>query len=195
MRSGKLQRAVAEFQKVLHLDSGLLEARVNLGVAYQMLGQYDLAVVELSKAMGEKPNLGPNIILGMDYLKLGSPAKALGPLQEALTIEPSNREAHRAVAACYWVQDKYKEASKEFLSVFSLEPDTERAWSDLGRDYLAMARRLAGRMADKYQSSPWALDFLSVGFSVRDEPTVNQRMIDRGLCERLVQQWEGEVLS
>lgn len=157
LRNGRMQDAVDEFQKVLRLDPGLVEARVNLGIAYHLLGQYDLAVIALSKALRQKPSLpGPSIFLGIDYLKLGLPAKAIGPLQEALRVEPSNREARRALAACYLAQDKYEQASKEFLSLSSLEPDKERAWFDLGRDYLDMARRLARRMPNKYQASSWA---------------------------------------
>lgn len=157
MRDGRIQDAVDEFQKVLRLDPGVVEARVNLGIAYHLLGQYDLAVIAFSEALRQKPSLlGPSILLGIDYLKLGLPAKAIGPLEEALRVDPSNPEARRTLAACYLAQDNYRQASNEFRRVFSLESDKERAWFDLGRDYLDMARRLAGRMSDMYRASSWA---------------------------------------
>src|SRR6202043_1669330 len=50
------------------------------------------------KALRERPNLlGPTVIVGMDYLKLGSPEKAIPFLQRALKLDPSNREAHKAL--------------------------------------------------------------------------------------------------
>jgi tetratricopeptide (TPR) repeat protein len=122
-----------------------------------MLAQYDLAVGELSKALRERPNLlGPNAILGIDYLKLGSPAKAIAPLKQALTLEPSNREARRALAACYLAVDDYRNANAEFRQVFALDSDKEQAWFVLGRDYLDMTKRLNVRMSRVYADSAWS---------------------------------------
>jgi len=46
---------------VLALDPNLVEAEVNLGLAYQSLSEYDLAVRHLTKALRERPNLlGPS---------------------------------------------------------------------------------------------------------------------------------------
>src|ERR1035438_3492664 len=77
LRQGDFVRATQEFKKVLSLDPGLLEAEVNLGLAYQSLLDYDAAARSLSHALQERPNLhGPTILVRMDYLKLGSPEKA-----------------------------------------------------------------------------------------------------------------------
>src|SRR2546429_9265536 len=52
--------AAEDFKKVLALDPSLVEAEVNLGLAYQSLFEYDLAVRLLEKALRERPNLlGP----------------------------------------------------------------------------------------------------------------------------------------
>jgi tetratricopeptide (TPR) repeat protein len=156
-QAGNIEQAVKEYKTVLQLDPTVIEARVNLGLAYHMLGQYDLAVGELSQALRERPNLlGPNIVLGIDYLKLGSPAKAIIPLTQALTLEPSNREARRALAACYLARDDYRNADAEFRKVFALDSDKEQAWFVLGRDYLDMTKRLNVRMAHVYADSAWS---------------------------------------
>src|ERR1700690_1331610 len=92
LRQGEFVRATEEFKKVLTLDPNLLEAEVNLGLAYQGLLQYDLAVRYLDKAVRERPNLlGLNVVVGMDYLKLGAPDKASPFLQRALKLDPSNQ--------------------------------------------------------------------------------------------------------
>src|SRR5438477_3326984 len=57
LRQGDFARATQEFKKVLTLDPSLLEAEVNLGLAYQGLLQYDLAVRHLEKALRQRPNL------------------------------------------------------------------------------------------------------------------------------------------
>src|SRR5882762_4745455 len=68
LKQGEFVRAAEEFKKVLALDPNLVEAEVNLGLAYQSLSEYDLAVRHLTKALRERPNLlGPTVIVGMDY--------------------------------------------------------------------------------------------------------------------------------
>ena len=155
---GQFERAVEEYKKVLNLDPNLLEARVNLGLAYHSLGQYSLAVSELSRALRRRPELlGPCIILGIDYLKLGFPEKAIPPLQRALSIESSNREARRALAACYLAQDNYLKATNQYRELFSLSPEMAEAWFALGHDYLDISARLTTQMARNHPDSAWGV--------------------------------------
>ncbi|MCI0622658.1 MAG: tetratricopeptide repeat protein [Acidobacteria bacterium] len=156
-REGHLDRAVEEYRKVLRLSPNLVEAQVNLGLAYHLLGQYRQAVSELAKAAGQKPDLlAANLFLGIGHLKLGSAEKAIPPLQRALRLDPSNREARRALAACRLAADDYRDAAHQFRTLFSQESNPEEAWFQLGRDYLDLAKRLTGGMAQKYRASPWA---------------------------------------
>src|SRR5260370_34579065 len=57
MKHGQFVRDAEEFKKVLALDPSLIEAEVNLGLAYHSLSEYDLAVRHLTKALRERPNL------------------------------------------------------------------------------------------------------------------------------------------
>ncbi len=156
IRGGDINTGIKEYKTVLRLDPTLIEARVNLGLAYHMLGEYDLAVTELSRALHGQPKvLGANIILGVDYLKIGSPEKAIAPLTEALAIEPSNLQARRALGACYLAEGDYLKAGNEFHKIFFLEADKEEGWFDLGHDYLDMTRQLAARMAIAYTDTAW----------------------------------------
>jgi tetratricopeptide (TPR) repeat protein len=161
MKQGQFVRAAEDFKKVLALDPTLLEAEVNLGLAYQSLFEYDLAVRHLEKALRERPNLlGPTIIVGLDYLKLGSPVKAIPFLQRALKLDPSNREAHQALASCYLGQEKFRSAAEELRQVAVLDSDKSEAWFKLGHEYLDLAARLAFRGAHLYRESAWGHRFL-----------------------------------
>ena len=100
---------------MLALDSTLVEAEVNLGLAYQSLLDYQSAIQYLTKALGERPNLAvPNLIVGLDHLKLGAPAQATPFLKQSLKLDPSNREAHRALASAYLDQNNFRQAAEEF---------------------------------------------------------------------------------
>jgi len=161
LKQGNFARAVEDFKKVLALDPNLAEAEVNLGLAYQSLFDYDLAVHHLAKALRERPNLlGPTVIVGMDYLKLGFPEKAVPYLQNALKLDPSNRDAREALASSYVAQEDFRGAAGEFRQVAALDSDKSEAWFRLGHEYLDLSARLAFRGARLYKESAWGHRFL-----------------------------------
>ena len=107
---------------MLALDPTLVEAEVNLGLAYQGLLQYDLAVRYLAKALKERPSLpGPTLIVGLDYLKLGTPEKAIPFLEQSVKLDPSNRYAREALASCYLSQENFRSAADQFREISLLE--------------------------------------------------------------------------
>jgi tetratricopeptide (TPR) repeat protein len=161
LRRGEFVRAAEQFKKALALDPTLVEAEVNLGLAYQSLFEYELAVRHLTKALHERPGLlGPTVIVGMDYLKLGSPQKALPFLHAALKLDPSNRDAHEALASSYLYEENFEDAAEEFRRIATLDPDKAEAWFKLGHQYLDLASRLAFRGAHLYRESAWGHRFL-----------------------------------
>lgn len=161
LRQGDFQRATEEFKKVLALDPGLLEAKVNLGLAYQSLLDYDAAVRYLAPSLQERPTLpGLNVIVGMDYIKLGSPEKAAPYLRRALELEPSSRDAHEALALYYLTQESVQGAAEQYRKAADLNPDKPNALFTLGHQYLELAARLAYRGARLYPESSWGHRFL-----------------------------------
>jgi tetratricopeptide (TPR) repeat protein len=161
LKQGDYDRAVEAFKRVLALDPTLIEAEVNLGLAYQSLSQYDLAVSHLAKALRERPNLVPiNVIVGMDYLKLNSPGKAIPFLEHALKLDPSNRDARDSLSSAYLRQEKYQAAAEELRQIALLDSDKPGAWYTLGHEYLDLAARVAYRGARLYQDSAWGHRFL-----------------------------------
>jgi len=161
LRRGQFADAAEEFKKVLALDPNLPEAEVNLGLAYQSLFEYDLAVRHLTKALRERPNLvGPTVIVGMDYFKLGSPEKAVLYLQRALKLDPSNRDAREALASCYLGQGNFQAAAEEFRQIAALDSDKPDTWYKLGHQYLDLAAHFAYRGARLYKESAWGHRFL-----------------------------------
>jgi len=155
LKQGELVRATEEFKKVLALDPGLVEARVNLGLAYHSLSEYNLAASNLSTALRQRPDLaGPTLILGIDYLKLGEPEKGIPVLQRALRLEPSNLEGRRALAMCYVSREDFRQAADEYRELASQNPDKADAWFSLGHDYVNLAAHMAFRGAEVYRGSP-----------------------------------------
>ncbi len=158
-----------EFKKVLALDPSLVEAEVNLGLAYQSLLDYDAAARCLSHALRERPNLlGLNVIVGMDYLKLGSPEKAAPYLQHALELDPSNLDAHDAMALYHLTQENFQGAAEQYRKIADLNSDKAEALFKIGHQYLDLAARLAYRGARLYPESAWGHRFLGDMLFERD---------------------------
>src|SRR5438067_7234583 len=161
MTQGEFVRATEEFKKVLLLDPTLVEAEVNLGLAYHSASEYELAVRQLSKALQQRPNLlAANVIAGTDYVKLGSSEKAVPFLQHALKLDPANPEAHQALASAYLAQENFRGAAEEFRQLAALNSDKCEAWFKLGHEYLDLSARLAYRGAHLYRESAWGHHFL-----------------------------------
>ena len=169
IKEGDFHRAVEEFKKVLSLDPSLAEAEVNLGLAYQSLLDYDAAARHLAHALRERPNLpGPNVIAGMDYIKLGSPEKALPYIKHALELDPSSQDAHEAMALYCLTQENLEGAAEQYRKVADLNSDKPEALFKVGHEYLDLAARLAFRGAHLYPDSPWGHRFLGDMLSERD---------------------------
>src|SRR6202021_3101250 len=132
---GDFLRATEEFKKVLALDPNLVEAKVNLGLAYQSLLNYDAAVRYLAPALLERPNLaGLNTILGMDYLKLGLPEKAAPYLRRALELNPSSPDAHEAMAVYHLTQEIFQGRGAKYGKVAGLNSDKPGAFFTVAHD-------------------------------------------------------------
>lgn len=169
LKKGDFHRAAEEFKKVLTLDPSLLEAKVNLGLAYQSLLDYDAAVRWLAPALRERPNLtGLNVIVGMDYIKLGAPDKAAPFLDHALRLDPSSRDAHDAMALYDLSKEDVPGAAEQYRKVAELNPDKAEALFTIGHQYLDLAARLAYRGARLYPDSAWGHRFLADNLSERN---------------------------
>ena len=169
LRQGDFVLATEEFKKVLALDPGLLEAEVNLGLAYQSLLDYDAAARYLSHALRERPDLANlNVVLGMDYLELGEPEKAESYIRHALHLDPSSLDAHETMALYHLTEDDFHGAAEEYRQIADLNPDKPEALFKVGHEYLDLAARLAYRGARLYPESPWGHRFLGDTLLERD---------------------------
>jgi tetratricopeptide (TPR) repeat protein len=156
MATQQYAQAAREFEEVLKLDPSLSQARINLGLAYHLLGDYARAAAELEKGLEHNPNiLGANVILGTDELKLGHASTAIPPLKRALSIDPSNQRALKILATAYAAVGNYRNANLEYRAAFDKGPKDAEGWLGLGKAYLSMAKQLGARMAHNYPASSW----------------------------------------
>ena len=162
LRQGNFDRAKQEFAEVLARDPALVEAEVNLGLAYQSLLDYASAAHTLAHALRARPDLsGVNTIVGLDYLKLGEPQNAAPYLSRALRLDPLSGDAHEAMALYDLTQDNIQGAAEQYRKVSDLDPDKPEALFKLGHQYVELSARLAYRGARLYPDSSWGHRFLA----------------------------------
>ena len=72
------------------------------------------------------------MIVGMDYLKLGSPEKAAPYLLRALELNPSSQDAHEAMALYYLTKDNVQGAAEQYGKAADHDPDKPKALVQAG---------------------------------------------------------------
>lgn len=140
-------RAATLYQQILVLHPGLNEAEVNLGLMYQLTGDLHAAIVCFQHVVTRSPELyAPNLMAGLDYLKLDSPKVALPYLQRALAAKPTDTKARVGLANCYLQLRRYAEAQKNFSRAIELDSKDADAWYGLGATYLSIEKEAEAKI-------------------------------------------------
>ena len=97
-RTGRLDGAVAAYQRALERDPLLSDARSNLATTFARQGRIDRAVAELQRVLVDQPeNLLARTNLGLLRLEQGRTAEAAREFEAALRVDPSFGPAAEAL--------------------------------------------------------------------------------------------------
>src|SRR5205085_5356372 len=84
IRQGHVAEAIADAERVQKLDPLSFNARLNVGIVYRTVGQYDRAVAELQRAIELFPDQGRgHLQLGATYMLMGRTKEAITELETA----------------------------------------------------------------------------------------------------------------
>jgi len=87
---GKLEQAIAQYQKAIQIDPNFAQAHYNLGNVYKNQGQLEQAIVEYQKVIQIDPNLAyAHYDLGVVYVKQGQLDQAIAEYQKTIQIDPN----------------------------------------------------------------------------------------------------------
>jgi tetratricopeptide (TPR) repeat protein len=138
----EFSEAARLYDKILALDPKVAEVWTNKGLALYELSKHREALAAFTKAATLKPRLlTPHLFLGIIYLKLGEPEKAIGPLESALRLEPRHPQAtcelanaRAGLADAYAVLGETDRAIAEMKQALSADTDGSMHYR-LGRWY------------------------------------------------------------
>ncbi len=145
-QSGEVETAVSEALAVLEADSTHAEARLLLGHALLVEGDFAGAVTHLAPLLDASP-VSYLVVrdLGIAYAGLGETAAAAAYLTEAIRAYPADPEPYRQLAAIHEEERKFKEAAEILARRAAIE---EAPYDDLiALADLCRAHDLAGAEA------------------------------------------------
>ncbi len=122
----RYQEAIKKLQIAVELDPKSARAWDSLGLAFDMQGQMDQALVAFTKAVNlnreaPHPSAWPPHDLGSLYLRIDHPAEAVSALQESLRYDPKLAQAHYHLARAFEKQAHEEQAIIEYKTAINAD--------------------------------------------------------------------------
>ncbi len=132
-KMGKMDEAIAQFQKALEIKPDFAEACYNLGGAFFQKGDVDEAIAQCQKALQIKPDYAEaHNNLGNALLQKGRVDEAITHFQKALQIIPDYVEAHYNFGLALFQKGKVDEAIGQYQKALQIKPDNPEVHNNLG---------------------------------------------------------------
>ena len=140
-------KAVEDFEKVLELDSGNVDARDNLSAAYDAWGNFvdtnDDAAAALHFDLAIKFNSENSLALkhrGGVLMRQGGYAQAIEYFDRAININPKYYEAYTSRAIAYFHLSDYIEVAKNLERAIVINPKGDRAYAIYAEVYFRLGK-------------------------------------------------------
>jgi tetratricopeptide (TPR) repeat protein len=163
--------AIECYKKLLPLVGPNAELLSNLGIAYHLNGQLDLARKTFLKALALNGALAsPKLFLGIEYEMMSSPHEAIKYLSQSVQQNPGDANARK------WLAESYADAGDYSKSIAQLQsalqngkPDSEMLYL-LGESYLKLAGSQTVRLAQVAPASYLTLLIRAENSAVEGNP-------------------------
>jgi type IV pilus assembly protein PilF len=130
-------KAIEFFEKATKVDQNYSDGYNNLGVAYEKLGRYEMAISFYKKALSNLTYPTPEkayISMGNSLYRLGKYEEAISSFKEAIKRAPDLNLPYMRMALGYNALGRYGEASTALNYAIKLDPafqgNTEKALED-----------------------------------------------------------------
>jgi tetratricopeptide (TPR) repeat protein len=134
------RRAIARFEKVLELDPEMMRAHDGLGLCYDYLGEFDLAIASYDRAVAinrrqARPSPWPHVNLAVSLAAVNRLEEAEAHLREALRYDSELPQAHYQLALVLEKRGRHVEALGSALRAAELDPAYPEPLYTAGRLY------------------------------------------------------------
>ena len=153
--SQELAKAAPEYELILErYPTALPRVHQNLGLVQYQQRKYEKAIAAFEKGLKLDPDMpGSHLFLGISYLNIESPEKAL-PHLEAAHRSQANIETATALGHAYMVFQRHGQAIRSFKEALSRPGADQPSLRYLiANSYLKLAERIVNEQTEKYPKS------------------------------------------
>lgn len=138
---GRMEEALASFQKVLSSAPGSADAHYNVGTALKELGRHEAAAAAYHSALAIEPG-NPDTLsnLGIVLAQLGRIDEAIECYHKALARDPRHVQARNNLGNALRMQGKLEAAAENFETILAAAPGFADAMVNLGTVRAAQGR-------------------------------------------------------
>lgn len=141
LREGRVEEAIAHFNKAIVLQPSFSSAHNNMGLALVQQGRLDEAELHFRKAIEFNPGYFKAYeSLGAIYLRAHRLDAAIASLQAALAIQPSDAKALNDLGVAFMQSGRPDDGLSAFQHAVDIEPTNVTYRSNLGRALLNAGR-------------------------------------------------------
>jgi tetratricopeptide (TPR) repeat protein len=141
LNAGRVEEAIAHYNKALELNATYGEAHYNLANSLVRLGRLDEAVAHYERALEINPNNAPaHYNLAAIFRQNGRTDAAIDHYQRVLEIDPKHAAAHNNLGAVLARAGRQEEAMAHYLKALELNPSNAEANYNLGNALVQMGR-------------------------------------------------------
>jgi protein O-mannosyl-transferase len=124
LKRGKIDEAIAQYQKALEIQPGLSSAHYNLGNAFLKHGELNEAIAQYQKTLELRPNHADSLYnMGLALFKQGKLDEAIAQLRKALEIEPDAVAAHIGLGDALAAKGARDAATAQYQKALEIRPD------------------------------------------------------------------------
>ncbi len=130
---GKLDEAIAAYQKAIEIDPDYADAYYNIGIALRKQGKLDEAIAAYQKAIEIDPDYADAYYnIGIALRKQGKLDEAIAAYQKAIEIDPDYAKAYYNIGIALRKQGKLEEAIAAYQKAIEIDPDYAKAYYNIG---------------------------------------------------------------
>ncbi len=130
---GRMDEAMAHYQKALEIQPNYVEAHNNLGYAFACLDRFDEAMAQYQEAVEIQPDcVEARYNLGNALARLDRFDEAITQYRKALDVRPDYAEAHNNLGYALANRGRMDEAMAQYRKALEIQPDYADAYYNLG---------------------------------------------------------------
>jgi serine/threonine protein kinase/tetratricopeptide (TPR) repeat protein len=139
-KTGQLDKALVEYQRVLSEDPSVIDAQYHIGEIYKLKGEPGKAEEAYKRAITRRPSYSQGYSeLGELYYENGQFANAAQQFETAIRLAPDNPLGYFNLGAAYLGAGRNQDAIRILKQGLEIAPNSN-AWTNLGSAYMYVGK-------------------------------------------------------